>query len=69
MGNEELGELLLKACLGALKDANPKPEALYCYNSGVFLGVEEPYKTLLQELKRCGNKNIFLRNLRKILRT
>lgn len=58
-GNEELGALLLKACLGALKDANPKPEALYCYNSGVFLGVEEPYKTLLQELRDAGIKIFF----------
>lgn len=58
-GNEELGGLLLKACLGALKDANPKPEALYCYNSGVFLGVEEPYKTLLQELRDAGIKIFF----------
>lgn len=58
-GNDELGELLLKAFLGALKDANPKPEALYCYNGGVYLGVEEPYKTLLQELRDAGIKIFF----------
>ena len=58
-GNDELGELLLKAFLGALKDANPKPEALYCYNGGVYLGVEEPYKTLLQELRNAGIKIFF----------
>lgn len=58
-GNDELGELLLKAFLGALKDASPKPEALYCYNGGVYLGVEEPYKTLLQELRDAGIKIFF----------
>ena len=49
----------LKAFLGALKDSNPKPEALYCYNGGVYLGVEEPYKTLLQELRDAGIKIFF----------
>ncbi|WP_300368640.1 sulfurtransferase-like selenium metabolism protein YedF [Brachyspira sp.] len=58
-GNDELGELLLKAFLGTLKDANPKPEALYCYNGGVYLGTEEPYKTLLQELRDAGIKTFF----------
>lgn len=58
-GNEELGELLLKAFLGALKDATPKPETLYCYNGGVYLGVEEPYKTLLKELRDAGIKVFF----------
>lgn len=58
-GNDELGELLLKAFLGALKDASPKPEALYCYNGGVYLGAEEPYKTLLQELRDAGIKIFF----------
>ena len=58
-GNEELGGLLLKAFLGALKDATPKPEALYCYNGGVYLGVEEPYKTLLKELREAGIKVLF----------
>lgn len=58
-GNEELGELLLKAFLGALKDSTPKPEALYCFNGGVYLGVEEPYKTLLQELREAGIKIFF----------
>ena len=58
-GNEELGGLLLKAFLGALKDATPKPEALYCYNGGVYLGVEEPYKTLLKELREAGIKVFF----------
>lgn len=58
-GNDELGELLLKAFLGALKDSSPKPEALYCYNGGVFLGTEEPYKTLLQELRDAGIKIFF----------
>lgn len=59
LGNDELGELLLKAFLGALKDSSPKPEALYCYNGGVYLGVEEPYKTLLQELREAGIKIFF----------
>ncbi len=58
-GNDELGELLLKAFLGALKDANPKPEALYCYNGGVYLGIDEPYKSLLQELRDAGIKIFF----------
>ena len=58
-GNDELGELLLKAFLGALKDATPKPEALYCYNGGVYLGIDEPYKSLLQELRDAGIKIFF----------
>ena len=58
-GNDELGELLLKSFLGALKDSTPKPEALYCYNGGVYLGVEEPYKKLLQELRDAGIKIFF----------
>ena len=45
--------------MGALKDASPKPEALYCYNGGVYLGTEEPYKTLLQELRNSGIKIFF----------
>lgn len=58
-GNDELGELLLKAFLGALKDATPKPQAAYFYNSGVLITQDKAYTTILEELRKANIKLYF----------
>jgi selenium metabolism protein YedF len=35
-GSEELGKILLQACINTLKEVTPLPEAILCYNAGVF---------------------------------
>ncbi len=35
-GSEELGKILLQACINTLKDVAPQPVAILCYNAGVF---------------------------------
>lgn len=35
-GSEELGKILLQACINTLNELDPLPEAILCYNAGVF---------------------------------
>ncbi|MDD2321168.1 MAG: sulfurtransferase-like selenium metabolism protein YedF [Geobacteraceae bacterium] len=39
-GSEELGKILLQACINTLKDVSPLPAAVICYNAGIFVAVE-----------------------------
>lgn len=39
-GSEELGKILLQACVNTLKDVTPLPRAILCYNAGVFVVAE-----------------------------
>ena len=36
-GSEELGKILLQACVNTLKEVTPLPSAILCYNAGVFV--------------------------------
>lgn len=54
-GSEELGKILLQACLNTLKDIAPPPAAILCYNAGVFAAAEgAPTVPALEELARQG---------------
>ncbi|MDD2338337.1 MAG: DsrE family protein, partial [Geobacteraceae bacterium] len=37
---EELGKILLQACVTPLGEVSPLPTAILCYNAGVFVAVE-----------------------------
>lgn len=39
-GSEELGKILLQACVNTLKEVSPLPSAILCYNGGVFAVAE-----------------------------
>jgi selenium metabolism protein YedF len=39
-GSEELGKILLQACLNTLKEVTPLPTAIVCYNAGVLATAE-----------------------------
>jgi selenium metabolism protein YedF len=39
-GSDELGKILLQACLNTLKEVAPLPSAILCYNAGVFAAAE-----------------------------
>lgn len=39
-GSEELGKILLQACVNTLGEVSPLPTAILCYNAGVFVAVE-----------------------------
>ena len=39
-GSEELGRVLLQACIFTLKDISPLPSAILCYNAGVLVATE-----------------------------
>ena len=39
MGDEKLGELLIKAFLNCIWEANPRPERIILMNNGVKLGI------------------------------
>lgn len=52
--NKDLGSLLLKGFLDALKYSKPKPETVYFYNEGVLVIEDLGYKILLEELRECG---------------
>lgn len=59
LGNDELGTLLLKAFIGALKDASPKPEAVYFFNGGVLITQDKAFTKLLEELRSAKIKLYF----------
>lgn len=58
-GEDELGELLLKTFLSTIKELSTNVSAIYCYNSGVKIGVDKSYQTILQELREIGVKIYF----------
>jgi selenium metabolism protein YedF len=39
-GSEELGKILLQACVNTLGEVSPLPKAILCYNAGVFVAAE-----------------------------
>ncbi len=39
-GSEELGKILLQACVNTLGEVSPLPSAILCYNSGIFVAAE-----------------------------
>jgi selenium metabolism protein YedF len=54
-GSEELGKILLQACVNTLKEVSPLPSAILCYNAGVFAAVEgAPTVPALAELEKRG---------------
>ena len=54
-GSEELGKILLQACVNTLKEVSPLPSAILCYNAGVFVAAEgAPTVPALQELVGQG---------------
>lgn len=54
-GSEELGKILLQACINTLKEVAPRPAAILCYNAGVFAVAEgAPTVPALAELVTQG---------------
>lgn len=54
-GSEELGRILLQACVNTLKDISPLPSAIVCYNAGVSVVAEgAPTVPALLDLERVG---------------
>ncbi|OGK09487.1 MAG: hypothetical protein A2W80_04490 [Candidatus Riflebacteria bacterium GWC2_50_8] len=56
-GSEELGRILIQACINALPSIEPRPSAVVFYNSGIQLACEgSPVLPALEELERNGVK-------------
>lgn len=56
-GSEELGKLLMQACINSLKEVTPLPSAILMYNAGVQLSCEgSPVLPALTDLERKGVK-------------
>ncbi|MBU1106801.1 MAG: sulfurtransferase-like selenium metabolism protein YedF, partial [Candidatus Riflebacteria bacterium] len=56
-GSEELGRILIQACINALHSIEPRPSTMVFYNSGVHLACEgSPVLPALEELERLGVK-------------
>ena len=54
-GSEELGKILMQACINSVKEVTPLPSALLFYNSGVHLACEgSPVLTALADLDGKG---------------
>jgi selenium metabolism protein YedF len=54
-GSEELGGILIQACLNAVKEVSPLPAAIVFYNSGVHLACEgSPVLSALSDLEAGG---------------
>lgn len=54
-GSDELGAILLQACVNTLKEVSPLPAAILCYNGGVFVTKEgAPTVPALAELVKKG---------------
>jgi selenium metabolism protein YedF len=54
-GSEELGRVLLQACVFTLKDISPLPSVILCYNAGVLVAAEgAPTVPALADLVRRG---------------
>ena len=56
-GSEELGRLLMKACINTLEELSPRPAVLVFYNAGVKLACKgSPVLSSLVELEAQGTK-------------
>lgn len=56
-GSDELGRILIQACINSLKETAPAPSAILFYNSGVTLACEgSPVLGALKELEAAGVK-------------
>jgi len=56
-GSDELGRILIQACINSLKETSPAPSAMLFYNSGVTLACEgSPVLDALKELEATGAK-------------
>lgn len=56
-GSDELGHILIQACINSLKETAPAPSAILFYNSGVTLACEgSPVLGALKELEAAGAK-------------
>lgn len=56
-GSDELGRILIQACINSLKETSPAPSAMLFYNSGVALACEgSPVLGALKELESAGAK-------------
>jgi selenium metabolism protein YedF len=54
-GSDELGRILLQACINTLKDISPLPSAVICYNAGVSIAAEgTPTVAALADLEQRG---------------
>jgi selenium metabolism protein YedF len=54
-GDEQLGTILLKACVNTIADVAPMPSAVICYNAGVFHALDDsPVLETLQKLEQQG---------------
>jgi selenium metabolism protein YedF len=54
-GSEELGRVLLQACIFTLKEVTPLPSAILCYNAGVLIAADgSPTVPALTELVSRG---------------
>jgi selenium metabolism protein YedF len=54
-GSEELGKILLQACVNTLKEVSPLPSAILCYNAGVLATVDgAPTVPALAQLEKQG---------------
>ena len=57
IGDDALGELLLKACINTIKEVTPLPGAIVFYNSGIFMALDDsPVIESLRELEKSGVK-------------
>lgn len=54
-GSEELGKILIQACINSLKETTPLPSCILFYNAGVTLACEDsPVLQALRELESRG---------------
>ncbi|HNS08574.1 MAG TPA: sulfurtransferase-like selenium metabolism protein YedF [Candidatus Ozemobacteraceae bacterium] len=56
-GSDELGRILIQACINSLKETSPAPSFILFYNAGVTLACEgSPVLGALKELESAGAK-------------
>ena len=54
-GDDELGQILLKACINTIGEVEPLPGSIVFYNSGVFMATDDsPVVDALRELEKKG---------------
>jgi len=58
-GSDELGDILIRACVNTIEEVTPLPSAIVFYNSGIDLALKSsPVLESLQELEKLGVKII-----------
>ncbi len=56
-GSEDLGKILMQACINSIRETSPLPASILFYNEGVTLACENsPVLTALKELESRGIK-------------